>query len=256
MKAEFIQRLKKRIRAYFLTSGFTCDGCGEELFDYPAHRLCEKCEEKMIRNDGRTCPKCGRKTIAEGVCLSCKSYAPHFTFGFSPFVYRAETASIVNRVKNGDPSMIAYLGEKMAEYFLSVYPTVSSFKEEESLLVVAVPLTKERRQVRGYNQAEELAKIFSENLAEDGYSIEMDFELLQKTRETGQQKHMDKKNRRENVAGAFHVHKRKACKDRTIVLIDDIMTTGATGNECAARLKGAGAREVLFLTAASLSEQK
>ena len=70
----------------------------------------------MRLNDGRTCEKCGRKTLAEGICLSCKSRVPRFTKGFSPFVYRGESASLVNRIKNGNPTLALYFAEKMAEY--------------------------------------------------------------------------------------------------------------------------------------------
>ena len=62
--------------------------------------------------------------------------------------------------------------------------------------------------------------------------------------------------RLENASGAYHVHKRTACKNKTILLIDDIMTTGATGSECARVLFAAGAAEVVFLTAAALPERK
>jgi predicted amidophosphoribosyltransferase len=60
----------------------------------------------------------------------------------------------------------------------------------------------------------------------------------------------------ENASGAYHVHKRAFCKGRTILLIDDIMTTGATGSECAKLLLGAGAKEVYFLVAAATPEKK
>ena len=244
------------MRDFFKENGFACDGCGAEIFDYPIHRLCENCEEKMCRNDGRVCPKCGRKTVAEGVCLSCKSRLPHFTRGIAPFVYRGETASFINRVKNGNPMLAPYFAERMAECLIEKYEKIERFSSEEKLLVIPVPLTEERKRERGFNQAEELTETLCKRLRESGYQAELDTELLQKTRETLQQKHMGYKERQENVAGAYHVHKRKECKGRTIVLVDDIMTTGATGSECAARLFGVGAEEVIFLVAASLPELK
>lgn len=255
MKFDFLQKLSKKLRAYYKENSFGCDACGAELFDYPMHRLCEECEGKMQHNDGRVCPKCGRKTVAEGVCLSCKSNMPAFAQGFSPFVYRGESASFINRVKNGKPLLAPYFAEHMAEDFLDKYADTERFKKEP-LLLVPVPMTEMRRKQRGYNQAEELAEIVCKRLQEEGYLAETDFDILQKVKESPQQKHMDYKSRQENVSGAFHVHKRKACQDRTVVLVDDIMTTGATGNECAKRLLGAGAKEVLFLVATALPELK
>ena len=254
MKLAFLQKIRENIREFFSTKGYTCDGCGAEIFAYPNYRLCDKCEDLMRRNDGRICPKCGRKTRAEGVCLSCKSRAPYFTQGLSPFVYRGETAAFVNRLKNGNVTLAYYFSEKMADCFIGKYK--DRFQGEERLLILPVPLTKERERERGYNQAEELANGIFKRLKEQGYSVEMDTEILQKSRDTAQQKHMGYASRTENVSGAYHVHKRKACRNRIILLVDDIMTTGATGSECAKKLLKADAKEVIFLVAASLPEME
>ena len=255
---EWFHRLKKQIRSFANSYGFTCDGCGCELFDYPTHRLCGRCEGGLRRNDGRTCPKCGRKTLAEGVCLSCKGRVPRFDRGMSPFVYRGESASFVNRIKTGNPTLAVYFAEKMVESLLTKFEGVADFlgEGEESLLLIPVPLTKARLRERGYNQAALLADRIFEVLQERGYRVELREDILLKNKDTAQQKHMDFTSRMQNVAGAYHVAKRKACRGRTIVLIDDVLTTGATGSECASRLLSAGAVEVLFLTGASLPEQK
>ena len=109
---------------------------------------------------------------------------------------------------------------------------------------------------RGYNQAALLAERLEELLHEKGYRVELRIDVLVKTRETAQQKHMGSSSRALNVAGAYHIHDRKGCRGRTVVLVDDIMTTGSTGSECASRFISAGAEQVIFLTGASLPEQK
>lgn len=245
--------LRQKIRQYFANHGYTCDLCGKEIFDYANHRLCEACESKMPVNEGKVCPKCGRHTLAEGVCLTCKAHMPAFTQGFSPFVYKGKAAGLVNRLKNGQPHLGLYLGEKTAEYFLKHHPVQA---DEQPFLVVPVPLTEKRTRDRGYNQAEELAEAICMVLNRQGAEAELDFELLQKTRETGQQKHMSALERMENASGAYHVHKRKACQGRTVLLVDDILTTGATGGECARLLKNAGAKAVYFLTPTAVMENK
>ena len=255
---EWFERWKKRIRGWARTRGFTCDGCGKELFDYPAHRLCGQCENAMRLNDGKLCEKCGRKTLADGICLSCKSRAPRFTKGFSPFVYRGESAGFVNRIKNGTPHLAWYFAEKMADCLIERCEEIEKFSGdgEEFLLVIPVPLTKARLRERGYNQAALLAERVLEVLQGKGCHAELREDILLKQRDTAQQKHMDFVSRAENVAGAYHIAKRKDCRGRTVLLIDDILTTGATGSECASRLLSAGAERVIFLTATSLPEQK
>ena len=235
----------EKIRAWFSKIGYTCDACGIEVFDYPKARLCGACESSLYKNDGKRCGKCGRATVAEGLCLSCKKKPPVFTKGMSPFVYENLTAILINRFKNGERHLAYFFAERMAELLQR------QNLQKENALIVAVPLTEERELERGYNQAEELARIVGERL-----NVAFDKETLVKTRDTGAQKKLSGKERQENVKGAYHVRKRKAVDGKTVVLIDDIMTTGATGSECARVLKNAGAKEVIFLTAVSLKEIK
>lgn len=256
----FIQKLFKKLRAYSSKHGYTCDACGKEVFSYPQERLCATCNQSLLRNDNRICDKCGRKTIAEGICLNCKKHPPAFTKGFSPFVYKGETASLINRVKNGKRRLGYFFGEAMAEYFLASYPKVTQFSIEQTetapLLLLPVPMSEQDRKIRGYNQAVDLAEVIQEKLTKAGFRVQLGENVLLKIKNTPPQKQRSFFERRENLKGAFHVHKRTECKGRVILLIDDIMTTGATADECTERLLGAGAKEVLFLTATALPEQR
>ena len=263
---KYLETLMEKLRKRSLSFGYTCDGCGKEVFNYQAQPFCDSCEQKMPKNITERCEKCGRKTVTGGVCWNCKQKSPSFTKGVSPFVYKGKIAELVNRLKNGDRYLSYFFGKKMTESLLENYPQISEFdrgryalndeNKTKSLLVLPVPLyiTDEKR--RGYNQALDLAKAVYEEPKKRGYSVFMDEETLLKVKSTQSQKKLTLFERAENLVGVFHVHKRTEVKNRTILLIDDIMTTGATGDECAARLKGAGAKEVVFLTLASLPELK
>ncbi|MBO5277526.1 MAG: ComF family protein [Clostridia bacterium] len=244
-----LREIFQKIRKNLLTRGYTCDCCGRELFDYPEHRFCVPCEEKLptIQNP---CPKCGRDKTAEGVCLTCKSNMPKFTQGVAAFSYKGEAGSVINRMKNGNRRLAAYLGERMAER------TLPYLQEGEELLLIPVPLTAQRKKERGYNQAELLAESMQAYFQGIGREVELDFAVLEKRRETEAQKQKTAKERIENVKGAYHVHKRKACEGKTVLLIDDVLTTGATGSECARLLLSAKAKRVLFIVAGARDEKR
>ena len=244
MKVNF-KELEEELRALFADRSYTCDSCGAEVFNYPKQRLCEKCNESLSRNNSKTCPKCGRKLVSEGVCLTCKKSLPLFKKGISPLVYEGEVSELVNRLKNGQRYLAWLLGEEIAERL----KTDEEFSTD--LLVVGVPMTQSKRCERGYNQAEELAKVISKRLG-----LECDLEVLEKRKDTIGQKHLNYKERKKNLEGSIFVHKRVKVRDRRILLVDDILTTGATGNECSRVLLSAGAKEVIFVTVASLKENK
>lgn len=261
----FWQTVKDAYFQYQRTRSFTCDVCKSEVFFYPQTRLCAACERSLAKNDGNTCAKCGRKTVTAGVCLNCKMKPPAFDTGVSPFVYRGKTSGLVNRIKNGNRRLANYFGERMAELFLARFPSVKEQfpapvyevnEETEPLYIVAVPLTKERLRERGYNQAEELACSVAERLRALGVHAETCTDVLRQIRSVGDQKKLGYKERAEHAASVFHLHKRAFCQGKTLVLVDDIMTTGATSDTCARLLKNAGAKTVYFLAAAALPEHE
>ena len=240
----------RKLREISYRRGYACDDCGREVFDYPVQRLCGACLQKLLPVE-RACPKCGRATVSDGVCLACKSDPPSFTQGVSAYVYVRETAALVNRLKNGDRRLACFLGEETAKAFLARFPELS----DRSFLVLPVPITKRKRAERGYNQAEELAEVVVRELKRAGVDVTLERGFLIKDRERSQQKDLDSSARKRNARSAYRLTNRKACKDRTVLLVDDILTTGATGGACAERLLAAGAKEVYFLTAAALPER-
>lgn len=249
---------EKRLRDFLLDHGYTCDSCGGEVFDYPSSRLCERCQSSL-RRVTNACEKCGRQKTAEGICMDCKNNMPKFTRGISPLVYRGRVSALINRMKNGNPRLACFFGETLAEAFLSATEPdeLAPFQSgEDTFLLVPVPMTDKRVAERGYNQAERIAERVQKRLQEHGFSVELMTDVLQKRKDTPPQKQMSYTERLENVSGAYHVHKRTACQNRTVLLVDDVMTTGATSSECAARLFGAGAKDVYFLGASSLEERK
>ncbi len=184
--------------------------------------------------------------------MDCKQLPPLFTRGFSVLVYRGNGAMLVNRLKNGNPKIAVYLGERMAALWLRACGELAG----ESLLLLPVPITKESRFVRGFNQAERLAEVVCDILNANGVEAEKDFKVIEKTRETKPQKRMSRRERAENVQGAYRVIDREKCKGKTVILVDDVTTSGSTGNEIARKLFKAGAKAVYLLTAAAAPEQK
>lgn len=245
----FFVKLADKLRKADSKKGYACDFCGKEIFSYPQPRICADCESLLPKNNEKTCTKCGRKTVTEGVCLDCKQEPPSFTKGVSPFVYGGIVSKGINRLKNGERRLSWFFGEEMAKTLLRAV----SFTGEE-VIFVPVPLTKEKEFERGYNQAEALAISACEYFQSKGISASLNREILVKRRETSQQKHLTYVERKVNASGAYHVHRRKECQEKTLVLVDDISTTGATGNECSAKLMDAGAKKVYFLVAAALPE--
>lgn len=243
--------LMDKLRAAAGSRGYTCDGCGKEIFDYPNRRFCVSCEESIERErGGYRCEKCGRRAVTAGVCLDCKKELPDFSFGVSAFSYRRAVANLLNRFKTGDRYLSFFFADEMSRTLSSALREKGREPFGAEDLFVPVPLSANRLRERGYNQSEELCKTLSRLTGAPWEKV------LRKTRETAPQKTLTGSDRKRNVSGAFRVVGRKLCAGRRIFLTDDVMTTGATGSECARVLRNAGAKEVIFLTAAALPERK
>lgn len=116
---------------------------------------------------------------------------------------------------------------------------------EGGFILVPVPLEKRKLKWRGFNQAEEIAKELSKFL-----NSEILNEVLIKIKETPSQVELSEEERRENIKDVFFVKNREKIRQRKILLIDDIYTTGSTMEEAAKILKTAGAKEIIGIVIA------
>lgn len=113
-------------------------------------------------------------------------------------------------------------------------------------IAVPVPLSRRRRESRGYNQCDLIFQDFMKNLGKT-----YDAELLVRLRDTKVQSTLDREERRKNIRDAFHINRGRRIEGQCILLLDDVYTTGATMEEAARELKRAGAAAVMGLTLAS-----
>jgi ComF family protein len=147
-----------------------------------------------------------------------------------------------------------YLGHRLGALLAKVWEVLP---ELESAVVAPVPLHPSRSRERGFNQAELLARGLVRKLRKEErfHGLRFMADCLRRIRATVPQVGLSVAARRENVSGVFSVARPEEVRDRTVVVVDDVMTTGATLSACAAALKRAGASRVLALSLARATPQ-
>lgn len=226
-------------------SNFKCVFCGKEFDKKVPTNTCENCLKKLPYLTGNRCKKCGDvvNSMAE-YCLICKNKKRHFDVAYAPFVYEKQISACVIKFKFENAK---YLFKPMANYLVKCY-----YENQISAdIIVGVPMSEEKEKQRGYNQASLLAK----NLAKT-VNLPFDEHSLKKIKNTSRQVDLAFEERSKNVKDAFWVSNRKTFKGKNVLLIDDVLTTGATCDECAKVLKNAGAKKVVVLTLARTHIQK
>ncbi len=171
-------------------------------------------------------------------CLACRTWSPSLSAARYAFVLEPPADDLVHALKyEGWPELADFMGQELAR--LDLPETVSSGRSA----VVPVPTTSGRLRSRGYNQAELLAR----RLAEDRH-LPMCRAIL-RTAEGLSQTSLTPAERRENVRGAFSQVDRavRLIGGAHVVLVDDVLTTGATASEAAATLMGMGAATVTLV---------
>lgn len=113
-------------------------------------------------------------------------------------------------------------------------------------IMIPVPISKKRKQKRGYNQSEMIAKYIAKNIENLTYRND----ILYKVKDTLPQSSLNKEKRSQNISNAYCIKNIEQVNNKKILLFDDIFTTGNTVNECAKMLKQAGAKEINVLTLA------
>lgn len=220
----------------FMTS-HSCVCCEREILDKSKFSLCEKCLKNLDVIGDVCCEKCGDK-ISSGnkLCNVCKDYKFSFDSNVSFAYYNDVSAKFVKSLKYGGKK---YLAKKIAECLM----TKRDFFEDVDMIAF-VPISKERKKERKFNQAEEIAKYLSK------FSGKSLVNLIEK-KETGlHQTGLSQMERRKNLKGSFKIVEglNNQIKGKVVLIIDDVFTTGATLDECSKIIKSLKPKKIKTMT--------
>ena len=224
-------------------SNLTCDICGSEIEEVKHKAICEKCEKKLpFIFHG--CIKCGEKIDGEyNVCYNCKHTLREFDKTYSVFEYSSVAKEMVWKLKYENAR---YLAKTMAS-FLTDHIIKNDIKFD---VITFVPAYKATQKKRGYNQAKLLAEECCKNL-----KLNLAQDVLVRVKENTSQVDLSAKERERNIENSFVTNNKSIVKNKVVLVIDDVLTTGATMNEVAKVLKDAGASKVIGLTFANTTRK-
>lgn len=211
-----------------------CISCGKEgsylcqdcfsLIDILERQYCPFCPQPKVVLDGKTCNFCKKSKSLNG--LYCAA-------SYNNFIVK----KLINQFKY-EP-YIKELSKPLSSLIVVHLINLDKVENFQDYILVPIPLHKKKLKKRGFNQAGEIAKEFSENL-----KIPVFNDALIKTKQTSAQVELKKEEREENIKGVFLCQKPELVMGKKILLIDDIFTTGSTMEQCARLLQEAGAKEV------------
>ena len=215
-----------------------CPVCDEIVIPY-GEKICLECMGKLKLLTPPWCMKCGKKLKQEGeLCEDCKRTVHSFDRGRSLYEYSSLTLSLYRMKYGGRQEYAEYYGEEMGRYLGSF---IRQMKPEG---IVPIPLHRRRLAKRGYNQAALLA-----NALGDYLDIPVYDKLLVRVKNTKPLKLQNSSERQNNLKKAFIIAENDV-KLKTILVVDDIYTTGSTIDEAARVFRENGVENVYFVTLA------
>lgn len=216
------------------------------FFIFP--RKCEMCE---TISESYICDKCKSKLEKTELYLNrIDDYSKDNTKYFDEHAYIFEYNSIIRekiieyKFKNKP-----YLGKMFSEFFVKNEKMCGFFEKYD--IIIPVPMTNKKIKERGYNQTEIIAKIISQNIT----NITMQKNVLIKYKNNKVQSQLNKEQRQQNVQNVYELINEEIIKNKNILILDDIYTTGATCNECVKTLRNAQPKKIGIITIAKDCEK-
>jgi ComF family protein len=231
-----------------------CLFCGVPVGETAAVAVCPDCEAQIEWVASPMCTCCGwvfeSRDGADRVCGDCQAEPPPFSRARAAVIYAGPVGDTLKK----RPVLMAITGLKFSRQ-MAFLPVMQHWLQQPLCLelvaaadlLAPVPLHPKRIKDRGFNQSLLLARTFS------GPVVSRDAVI--RTRHTTPQVGLNPKERRDNVKGAFAVPDPARVQDKSVLLIDDLYTTGSTVKECARVLLKAGARRVEVLTVARVKHK-
>lgn len=234
-----------RMANFWFPRGINCISCGEDLFDAP-YSLCQDCLEALGLIKGKTCRRCGRPLVevSTTLCYACFGKRTSFKGNAAVTAYTPLAQQMIFRFKYKDQRHLAHTIAEMMDDLLRA----TWISDVDS--VVGVPTSPKRLRQRGYCQMALVAEQLSRRSG-----LEHLKGVLVRILETPRMKTLSRNSRKEALEGCFEVIGH-SLSGRSVLLIDDIMTTGATLEVCSQVLLEAGASEVWALTFATVYDNQ
>ena len=223
-----------------------CRLCGAPLNKLSRLPVCEDCVSALRPVEGPQCALCGERlatAFGDGLCPACRMDEPPFVRALAYGSYESGLRELIHLLKYEHVRPAAgVLGRMLGEV---IQELAADFN---TALVVPVPLHASKLRQRGFNQAEEIAKVALKQLKSP--RLQLAAGVLERRRATESQTGLTRPQRLENIRGAFCVKQAEKLRDRDVVIVDDVFTTGTTISECARVLRRAGAARVFAATVA------
>lgn len=214
----------------------TCVVCRSSVLERRWGAACPGCWSQLIPVEPPFCLQCGEPAPAvEGLCGVCRKGEHAFDFARSAFLFTGPLREIIHHFKYSDRVSLAKPLGHLLKNCLDREPFADG-------LIIPVPLHYRRQRMRGFNQAELIAQYLGRPVAH---------RILRRSKNTPSQTGLSRSQRKRNLAGAFEVRGRLS---GTVIIVDDVYTTGSTMNEISKTLKRAGAARVEVLTVARVAK--
>lgn len=231
MKTNFLEKVMHII---FTTK---CIFCGELL--ECGENICQKCRSDIDKIDIKRCSMCNKE-----FCECNKKYS--FSYVISVYYYDDKPKEAIKDMK------FRGYGYNAKGFSEMIYEQLKSFKYfDEVDMVVEVPMHFLKRLKRGYNQTELIAKYLCQRLNKPFTK-----RIVKKIKNTKEQSKLDYKRRVMNLNNAYRIIDNSLIKNKVILLIDDVLTTGSTANECSKVLINNGAKKVYVATCCKTKKEK
>ena len=204
--------------------------------------VCPACRAALPLNKPPFCVRCSRhlgNVSEESLCPSCRERLPPFDEAWALLHYEGPARELLRRFKFHDKTSVRRTFATLLHGFIERY----ALQFPDASMVIPIPLHPVRLRERGYNQAALLAACTARE-----FGLPLREDILIRARPTPHQAGLGAKERWTNIKGAFRIKNSNAIVGRSVIVVDDILTTTATASEAAQTLKDAGASRVIVIT--------
>ncbi len=248
--------MKKLLYIFYPPCCVFCNKLLDVNIDFEKSYICEECLS-VLRDDIQTeerCEQCSAQLIEQdevetGICFEClkRPFEKHYDKNISILPYNGNYAYLLKSFKFGYNKNVAYAFVKILEKYLTENKQIYNQLD----YITCVPIHKKRLKQRGFNQSEMLAYNIAKIL-----DIEFVPNILNKDIHTKPQSGKTIKERIKLIDGIFSVNKEINLTEKSILIIDDVFTTGSTINRCAKVLKQSGCKNVTSFTVLKVNNNR